>query len=412
MTADEFQTRLRKAMRPSAAERLLGCAAAPSREAAVPGERESSEFAEWGIVAHQVAAACLDTTKPEAEQLPEFYVGQYVDGVAVDYDMARCVQEYLEYLVPYRTGGWSAAEQEVSLAGIFPQAGTADYVFCGDADGVLHVFDFKTGRGVKVYAERNPQLMAYALGVIDDFAPLFDVRAVELHIVQPRINHFDRWPVSLAELEEFRARVVDAVARAQAPDPRATPGKHCRWCAVRATCVENAEHVTQSVGLQFDNLDEVRPAPVSLDAGALSAILDAADDVRAWLKAVEDYAAAEIRAGREVPGYKLVEGRTTRKWISEGEVIALAKKKRLPIDTYAPRSTASVAQLEKTITPKVFNKYGFPLLLTRGEGAPTLAHVSDKRPALSFAAAPEDFDDLTQPAEAPASAPSLDDLLA
>lgn len=393
--------KIRKALRPSGAARWMTCAASAAREAPYPNT--SSEYAQEGTAAHAVAAAALVSTGDAGE-----LIGQHLEGVLVDRDMATHVQRYVDYVAEFRGLGWDAVEERLSFSGVLPVSGTVDFAAVVDATRTLHIVDLKFGRGVKVYAYQNEQLMLYALGVLNDYRAFIDVDTVELHIAQPRLDHFDRWQIPLDDLRQFQTEVQAAVFRAQEPDAPADPGRHCKFCKAQGNCRELAEWNMRKVSAEFEDLT-TKPVPPfvgDLTPEEVSALLTHAPAIRSFLDAVATRAAADIREGREVPGWKLVTGRSSRKWLDGEAVAAHAKAKRIPIDVYLPRELASVAQLEKALTPKEFNKKGFATLMEKGEGAPTLAPADDKRPALTFAAAASDFDDLT------AQDPALDAALA
>ena len=388
-------------LRPSGAHRWLKCAASPSREAVLPDP--PSKDASYGTAAHAIAERCL-VGKSRAEA----FLGDLVDTdtgpVRVDMEMVEGVQRYLDYIStltgePHQL----EAERKVALAPWLPNDGTTDCVVL--TIDALHIVDLKFGRGVKVYPERNPQLMTYALGIYADLEDLGLVDPslrVVLHIAQPRLDHFDQWDTSAEELFAFGTTLQTAARVALEPDPPAVPGKHCKFCRARSGCAELARYTADQVGLQFDDLTQAPvatpapPAPVAdLPADRLVSMLSVVDVVRDWANAVEAAALSAALSGVELPGYKVVAGRTTRAWADGDSVIAHAKKKRLSIDEFYPRDLASPAQLEKSLGKEKFSKLGFPLLLDRKEGKPTLAPAGDKRPALTVQPVAEKFDDLT-----------------
>lgn len=401
-------------VRPSSAHRWMKCAASPQLEALFTEDGEGTEYQREGIVAHQIASACLVAPPGTEESDPVFYVGRYVDGISVTREMADAVAQYLDYVAPWRTavGAFVAVEQPLTVPHL-AKDGTPDLAVWND-NGDLDVFDLKYGRGVRVYAENNEQLRCYALAALQSHVGCFNTKKVRVHIAQPRIGHFDSEELTLAQLGAFEAELAAAVAAVYQPEPVAVAGSHCRFCRARGACRTYANQSAADV-TQFDDLTSLEvPSPAIADLltpRETAEILNRADDIRAWLKGVEDRAFEAIRAGNDIPGWKLVAGRSQRRWADEERAIELCKKKRLPIDTFMPRSFASVAQLEKAITPKLFTKYGFPHVMDKTEGAPTLAPATDKRPALVFSAPVEAFDDLTQVDDV-ASPTALADLLA
>jgi hypothetical protein len=394
---------IKRALRPSAAHRWLECAAAPAREAFLPEEGDK-RYADYGTVGHQVAASAWLQARAPAD-----YLGQLVDAdsgpVRVDRDMVEAIDAYHAYVRDI-VGADAARvdiERPVDLSAWLPNHGTADLVAV--TLDTLHVFDLKLGRGVKVYACANPQLMAYGLGVYSDLETLGlveDSVRVVLHIAQPRVGHFDAWETTPAALLAFGEDLRQAAARALAPEPPATAGRHCKFCKARAHCATLAAYTAEAVGLEFDDVSRApvaapprEPPHPDTDPAQLARMLAAVDVVRDWANAVEAAALTAALAGVALPGWKVVAGRSTRKWLDPEEVIAQARKRRLPIDDFYPRDLASPAQLEKALGREKFSKLGFPALLDKTEGRPTLAAANDKRPALAISAVADKFDDVT-----------------
>jgi len=395
-------------LRPSSAHRWLACPASPSREARVPEGGEPSFYAAEGSAAHELAELCFGTGTFKQPEVARKFLGTTftVEGfdIPVTAEMADAVQRYVDYVLEFPMQ-WRAAEYALSMEGILPVGGTSDMVGIEKDGKTLHVFDLKYGQGVKVHAEQNPQLMLYALGALREVEALYDeIERVVVHIVQPRIDHVDTWETTPAELCGFAAHVAQGVERALGAEPPAVPGDHCKFCSYRAHCGERGEHNLQMIGLSFDDLTEGAEAvaeklqpPAYLSTVDLGLVLEHAKQIRDWLGDLEERAMQEIMDGGEVPGWKLVEGRSSRKWNADEEVvIAHCKKKRLKVDQFMPRELASVAGLEKELGKARFVDLEFPFLVDKGEGKPTLAPASDKRPALSFSAPVEAFDDLTQ----------------
>lgn len=362
-------------IRPSNLAKVLACPASASREAEYPAT--TSAYAREGIVAHQFAAAALQMRVPAA-----MYIHDTVDGITCDSEMAEHLQFYLDYVAQLCASGVTpVVEAAVSLTLLDGKTGTVD---CAVLTGTeLHVVDLKYGRGVAVSAERNPQLMAYAQGLLDEWEPLIDdleALTVHLHIVQPRASRAPNvWTTNWHELMRWEVEAKRSIAEALGPTPRYAAGEHCRFCAAKVACTtfnETAMRAPETHPVSADT-----PLP-DVDPAAISAALQAVPAVRLWLSTVEELGYQLLAGGVAVPGFKLVEGRRSRRWVDDESMVAQAKRKRLPIDVYNPRALASVAGLEKELGKKKFVELGFADITALGAGKPTVVAESDPRPAL------------------------------
>lgn len=385
-------------LRPSSAHRWLECPGAPAAEAPYPNT--SGPDARYGTAAHALAARCL------VEKIdPAACMGDLIEveghPIRVDRDMTEGVAEYFKFLsrLPVQA---REVEAEINLQTWLPNNGTADWV--GYDAHTLHLVDLKFGRGVKVYADSNPQLMTYALGKYYELEALgladLDHR-IYLHIVQPRISHYDGWATTPKALLEHGARLTQGVGSALAVDAPRRAGKHCKFCQAKADCSALARFTADALGAQFDDLTQTPvKGPVDVftpdtPADELALKLGFVETVRDWASAIEKAALAAALAGVELLGYKLVAGRTSRAWLDRAAAEQWARKKRLAVDVFMPRDFATAPALEKTLGKEKFSKLGFPLLITKPEGAPTLAPVNDKRPAIKITPLIEQFEDLT-----------------
>lgn len=272
----------------------------------------------------------------------------------------------------------SLYEHKVDFSGWVPGGfGTCDAVILKGK--TLHIIDLKFGRGVQVYAENNPQLMLYALGAWSEIEMLQDIDTIMLHIVQPRLDHIDRWSISVPDLLAWGAWVRERAALALQPDAPRVPGKiQCVWCRSAGSCAALYEHTAEVVGREFDDLDGVSLGSMTEDQ--TRAILENAGLIRAFLGAVEDSVFRLLNEGGSFEGWKLVEGRSIRKWADEAQAeTALVDAVG---DAAWEKSLLSPAKAEKLLGKKKSILKG---LIVKPEGKPTLAPDSDKRPALGQA---------------------------
>jgi hypothetical protein len=246
--------------------------------------------------------------------------------------------------------------------------GTADFVKYNPNTKTLDIADYKHGVGVKVYAQNNPQGMLYALGMVSELDFLYDIETVRIHIVQPRLDHIDTWEVGIDELLVFGEEARSAAKIALTPGaPRHPSEKACRFCKHRAACPEFRQHVLSTVDQGAD-----------LQGQALADALQQVPMVKAWVNAIESAAFDLVDHGGALPGFKLVEGRSVRRWKDEQEAFEiLAEHINEPYES----KLISVAQAEKALGKKAFAEL-LGNTVEKAAGKPSLVPDSDKRSAL------------------------------
>lgn len=372
----------------------------------------SSEFADEGTAAHELAQYVL-TDKLDADS----YIGETIAvgerTFTVDEDMAGFVQSYVDHVLAIADGGELLVEQRVDfsrIVGVAGSFGTSDAIILRNDEFCL--VDLKYGRGVRVDADENEQLLLYALGALDSFGLSYDFKTVRLVIVQPRLDHISEWTCDLDYLGDFAQRASAAAARAIEiiglaekelawPDDAFAPGeKQCRFCKAKAVCPALADEVKKMVVGDFADLTakDVALATDSLDkvfSDALAQRLSAVDLIESWCKAVRARAEAELLAGQQLPGFKLVEGRRGhRKWIDAKAVEDAMKSMRFSKEQMYDFSLISPATAEKLCKDSPRRWGTLAELITQPPGKPSVAPDSDKRPALNVA---DDFEAIEEP---------------
>ena len=376
---------------PSSAGRWMVCAGSVALCRGLPDT--SSSAADEGTMMHTIGALCLETGRDAAS-----YCGLLLQGtvLTLDEEQARAVQVYVDHVraIVVATNGVLLVEQRVSiehLTGEKGAKGTADTVILTPDE--LIVLDAKFGRGVEVEAENNPQLLMYAHGVLKEHEIAYEFSRIRIGIIQPRLGAAPEWTLSPYELEEFAVRALEAANFTRFEDAPLTPSpKGCRWCRAKATCPAIRATV-------LDDFETVVPETAA--DSDLARVMVNADMIEKWVKAVRAEVERRLLAGEPVPGYKLVQGkRGNRAWTNADDAEALLKSMRIKHEfmyDYKLASPTSLEKLAKTkeVGPRQWVK--IQELITQSEGSPSVAPLSDKRPALVTSAVVSDFDDVTQP---------------
>lgn len=371
---------------PSSAHRWLHCTAAPRLEE--QEEDKGSVFAQEGTLAHAYCARSLkrylgQSTKEEDAEISSLgalhdaamdeHVSSYAATVLGKLEAARKLTPDARLLV----------ETRLDFSEWVPEAfGTADAVII--ADGVMDVVDFKYGKGVRVDADANPQMMIYALGAYKLFELEYNIERVRMTIIQPRLEHVSEWEMSASDLLSWASETLrPKAAEAWNGGGRQEPGDWCRFCKVRPKCKELAR-----MGL---SAFEGHPSPRLISKRDLEAdILPRLAAIKAWVSDVEEYALQRALDGESFAGWKVVEGRSVREITDPKAVCAVLSGAGYAEESFLkPRELRTLTELEKAVGKKKFVELcsGW---LEKPPGKPTLVPESDKRPPLN--SAKTDFD--------------------
>ena len=261
----------------------------------------------------------------------------------------------------------------------------------GSSDAVLiykdkmEVFDLKYGKGVKVEADNNAQMMCYALGAYCGPGEFYDISTVRMTIIQPRLQHESSFEICVVDLLFWAEHVLKPAAQAAFKGEGAQiPGDHCRFCKVAARCKALAAHTLEVTK------EQTEPGLMTLEE--IAALLPRFATVKGWISSVEEYALETAMKGDTIPGYKVVEGRSLRKINNPSEAQERLQKAGFEQESYLkPRELKTLGDLEKALTKKGFNAL-LGDLVVKPEGKPTLVEESDPRPA--FSKAEKDFADI------------------
>lgn len=369
--AVKHSTRAHAVLSASASSRWLACPPSAKLNAEIPDT--TTDYAREGTCAHELAEYKVNKllgieAKDPTENL-DFY----------DSEMEDCTENYAQYIAE-EISKYSApvvmVEQRLDFSRYVPGGfGTGDCIIV--ADDVLTVIDYKHGKGVAVSAERNSQMMLYALGALKLFDSLYDIKEIRTVIFQPRIENVSESVISVSELLCWAENELKPKAELAAKgEGEFCAGEHCRFCKVKATCRKRAEYNLTLAQYDFS------PA-ATLEDREIEAILEKADALTAWAADVKEYALSQALAGKQWTGYKVVEGKSNRKYTDEKAVAAAVKA--IGKNPYSEPEILGITAMTKLLGGKkkfdeLLSKY-----VCKPQGKPTLVPESDKRKEWSSA---------------------------
>jgi hypothetical protein len=379
----------------SSSSRWMNCPGSVRLSRPCGGESATSSYAAEGTVAHAMAEAALAGTEtPEAGEVVE------IDGhkVIITAEMEDAVETYLGVVRPLRAQcDWHAFERRVVIRSAPPQAecfGVCD--FAALVGRALHIVDFKFGKGIVIDPAQNSQELYYALGCYETFVEIAaSIREICLVIVQPRIDgaRVKEWTIDLLDLLIWRdSKLHPAIQRVIDGDETLNDGEWCRFCPALASCPLKHAVAQEAARAAFsDNSGDLTPQE-------LSDRLRLAMRLQEWIASIQEEAIVQIRKGEDLPGWKLVEGRSKRAWAAEDEKVWQELVKRAEVDSFKaeeffePPTLKSPFQVEKTL--KRWKRDPKPILdglVYRPPGKSTLVEESDPRLAMKYLTAAEQF---------------------
>lgn len=351
---------------PSSSERWINCP--PSAKKNTDSDTGSS-YAQQGTDAHtlcefKVNQALGHKVRDPTENLTYF-----------DDEMADCTDAYCEFVMEQVQLAKQSCSDPLILveqrldftrwvAGSF---GTSDCIIV--ADGTLTVIDFKYGVGILVEADNNSQMRMYALGALNLFESLYDIQKIRMAIFQPRRDN-----VSIAELTKDELlhwadeTLIPAATLASKGEGEYKAGKHCQFCKIKATCRKRTEYNLQMAQYEF-------AVPNTLDNEEISVILERADTFVGWVNDVKEYALEQALSGQIFPGFKVVEGRSNRRYINDESVAEAVKN--AGYDPY-DKKLLGITAMTKLLGKKKFENI-LGSFIEKPKGKPTLVPLSDKR---------------------------------
>ncbi|WP_129724697.1 DUF2800 domain-containing protein [Xylanivirga thermophila] len=369
----------------SGADRWMACTPSPRAEESV--SEESSEFAKEGTFAHTLAELKLSlhlgeiSKKDYNKRLKELKTNEFYSG-----ELEKYVDVYVNFAIEKINEAKARTKDALILLEmrldyspwVREGFGTGDLVLI--SDDVLEIVDLKFGKGIKVEAQDNSQLKLYSLGAINEFGLLYDIKTIKMTICQPRLDHISTDEVAADDLLDWAENIVKPLAElAYEGKGDFKSGDHCRFCRIRYSCRKRSEDNLKLACLDF------RPPPTLTDEEIVE-VLETIDDLVKWAKDVEEYAFKEAaNKGKQWPGFKLVEGRRTRRYSSEEKVAKVLLDAGYEEEKIFSKSLLSLTKLEKELGKKEFEEI-LGDLIEIPPGKLKLVPDSDKRVAVKNSA--------------------------
>ncbi|MFA6934706.1 MAG: DUF2800 domain-containing protein [Sphaerochaetaceae bacterium] len=361
----------------SASHRWMNCPPSALLCEAVPDE--TSDYAKEGTCAHSLCEFKLRRA-----------LGQQAADPTEDLDffsseMDECSDEYVAFIIEAleeeRKAGRNPLvliEQRLDFSSYVPEGfGTGDALII--TDGRLHIIDFKYGKGVLVEAQENSQMMLYALGACEMLGSLYEIDEITMTIFQPRLGNISSWSMTNSELYSWaNLTLAPAAKMAIKGEGELKAGPWCRFCKVKASCRKRAEESMALASYEF------REPPILTDE-EIAIILAKIDELVSWADDVRQFALSEALKGKRIDGFKLVEGRSIRRYSDEAkaaEAVSLAG-----FDPYE-RSVKGITAMTALLGKARFNEM-LGALVVKPQGKPTLVPEADKRPEMTI----NDFND-------------------
>lgn len=357
----------------SSAKRWINCP--PSARLCENYDDKSSDYAAEGTDAHALCEYKL-------KKLLEIEATDPTENLTwYNEEMNECAEGYASYILELVEKAKQTCsdpvvliEQRVDFSRWVPEGfGTADCIVI--ADGVMNVVDYKHGKGVEVSAAENPQMMLYALGALEIFDGIYDIDKIYMTIYQPRKSNISVSVIEKDELLEWAQNGLIYKAKlAYEGQGEFRCGEWCRFCKAKSECRERATANMELARYEFQE-------PALLSDDEIAEILGRIDELTAWASDINEYALKQAINGKEWTGWKLVEGRSNRKYINENAAAKIVED--AGFDPYEHK-VLGITAMQKMLGKAKFNKLlgGF---IEKPQGKPTLVPMSDKRPAMNTA---------------------------
>lgn len=357
----------------SSSHRWLNCP--PSARLCETYEDKGSDYAAEGTDAHSLCEYKLRKALGMGAVDPSEHLTWYNE------EMEDCANGYATYIMELVEAAKETCadpvvliEQRVDFSRWVEEGfGTSDAIII--ADGTLRVIDYKHGLGVLVEADNNPQMMCYALGALELFDAIYDIDTVAMTVYQPRRQNVSTFAMSKDDLYRWAEEVLKPTAElAFAGDGNFLCGEWCGFCKAKHECRARAE--ANLLLAQYDF-----KLPPLLEDSEIEVILSRADQLVSWVNDIKEYALQQAISGKDWTGFKLVEGRSNRRYTDEAAVTQAVTN--AGYDPYE-RKLLGITAMQKLLGKSRFEEL-LSAYIEKPQGKPTLVPESDKRPVMNNA---------------------------
>ena len=355
-----------------------------------PSARLEREFADRETIAAAEGTAAHALAEHKLKRKLKLRSERPVSPFDTD-EMEVCTDDYADFVMEQVTKERRRdpdtqvfIEQRLDFSCYVPEGfGTGDCLIV--SRGRLHIIDLKYGQGLLVDSEENPQMMLYALAALNQYEEQYQIRKVKLTIFQPRRDNVSTWETTVANLKKWATKdLVPKAQKAFRGEGEYCPGEWCIFCKAAVKCRARAEDKLRLAQSEF------KMPPLLTDA-EIESVLAKLPDIKKWADEIQEYALAKALAGKEWTGFKLVEGRSVRKFTDERAVVKAANEAGYH-DIYK-QTLISLTEMEKLMGKAEFSKV-LGALVTKPQGKPTLVPDTDKRQAISVSNPKSEFSEI------------------
>lgn len=372
----------------SSSHKWLACTPSARLEEKLP--ERTSEYAEEGRLAHAIAELKVKKycVEPMGARTFNSRLKKFKEDPLFQEEMLKHTDTYLDYiskiLHSYDNPPYVAVEKMINYSTYAPEGfGTGDCIIIGG--NTMNIIDLKYGKGVPVSAVENSQMKLYALGAYTEYSFLYPIKTVKMTIVQPRLDSISEFEMPIEELLKWGESIKPIAQKAFKGEGDFFPGDHCRFCRAKALCRARADFNTS-----LEEYKGMKPPLISNEE--VGVILEKAKNLAAWVKDLEEYALSECLKGNDIPGWKAVEGRSTRQFTDLDKAFEILKSNGIEETMLYERKPLTLAATEKLIGKPKFKEL-LSNYVNTPPGKPALVLESDKREPIKLITAEEAFKD-------------------